>query len=133
MYGFRFFELDNSPVAVSDLPRHFGNTLCWGPADRTKQLTDQRRTLTDDLYKIAGNFSCQSKEHIGILTKFRCDPANCFFPWRWLLATFDFAQVGRFDSYAFCELAYGKSAILAGPNHSTLTQELSKRTSLNHV
>ena len=34
--GLDFSDWINSPVAVPDLPRHFGNALCGNPADRTK-------------------------------------------------------------------------------------------------
>jgi hypothetical protein len=125
--------LDNSPVAVTDLPRHFCNALCWGPANRTKQFANQRRALTDDLHKIAGDFSCQSKEHIGILAKFRCDPANCFLPWRWLLAAFDFAQVRGFDAYAPGELPHGKRVIFSRPSDATVTQKFPKGATASHV
>jgi hypothetical protein len=125
--------LDNSPVAVPDLPRHFGNALCRDPANRTKQLANQRRTLTNDLREIAGNLSRESKEHIRILAEFRRNAMNRLLAWRWLFTTFDFAQVGRFDAYAACQLTHGKSATLGGSGHSTLTQELTKRTVPNHV
>src|SRR6266480_2250758 len=128
MFGCWVFGLlHNLPVAVSDQAGHLGNAFCGSPADGTKQLAYERRPLTNDLSKVAGYFSRQSKEQVGVLAKFRRKAMNCFLPGRWLLPALYLAQVGRFDAYAACQLTHGESAILGGSGHSTLTQELSKR------